>query len=82
MESKTRQGLKGRAQSLEPTLRVGKEGMKETLAEELKRQLKEKKLVKVRVLKGVVEDIANKLADATGATVVEVRGKTIVFWKK
>ncbi|MFH0815527.1 MAG: YhbY family RNA-binding protein [Methanobacteriota archaeon] len=82
MDSKTRAMFKGKAQSLKVTLRAGKAGLTETLAKELDYQLKENKLVKARILKGDVEDIARKLAEAARAELVEVRGKTAVFWRK
>jgi RNA-binding protein len=82
MDSKTRAGLKGKAQAIEVTLRVGKAGLTETLVEELKLQLKDRKLVKVRILKGEAAEIAGKLAADAGAQLVEVRGKTAVFWRK
>ena len=74
--------MKGRAQAIEATLRVGKGGITESLVEELKLQLKDRKLVKVRILKGDVDEIAGKLADEAGIDLVEVRGKTAVFWRK
>ncbi len=82
MESKMRAGLKGRAQAIEVTLRVGKAGLTETLVEELKLQLKDRKLVKVRILKGDVAEIAGKLAEDAGVQLVEVRGKTAVYWRR
>jgi RNA-binding protein len=82
LDSKTRAGLKGRAQAIEVTLRVGKAGITETLVEELKLQLKERKLVKVRILKGDACEIAGNLATDAGVQLVEVRGKTAVFWRK
>jgi len=82
MDSKTRMMYKGKAQSIKVTLRAGKAGMTETLAKELEYQLKEKKLVKLRILKGDVEEIAKKLAVAARAELIEVRGKTAVFYRK
>jgi RNA-binding protein len=82
MDSKKKAEFRGRAQGLEVTLRVGKAGVTETLVAELDSQIKERRLVKARIIKGDVEEIAGRLACATGAELVEVRGKTAVFWRK
>ena len=55
--------------------------------EELSAQLKKRKLVKVRLLKtategGAQDDAqAQQLAEATHATLIEVRGHTAVFFR-
>lgn len=79
---------KNRAEAtfLDATLHVGKSGM-EPVVEELKNQLKNKKMVKVKFLKtSFIEtgkkELAEKLADLTGSELVEVRGNTAVFRRK
>jgi RNA-binding protein len=74
--------LRGKAQSLDATVHVGKEGITETVAGELKKQLEKNKLVKVRLLQSFeepMEEAGKRLADASGSTLVEVRGRTVVL---
>ncbi len=81
------QGLRGKAQALDVTLHVGKNGITPATIEELSGQLKKKKLVKVRLLKAATEGgaqddaQAKALAEATGSRLLEVRGHTAVYWR-
>lgn len=72
--------------ALEPTLHVGKAGI-EGVVEELKIQLKGRKLVKVRFLRtafieGNKKELMQKLADLSGSELVETRGNTAVYSRK
>jgi RNA-binding protein len=76
--------LKGRAQALDSTVYVGKDGISGSIREEVAAQLKNKKLIKVRLLpsyEGDRREGAQELARACDATLVEVRGRTIVLAK-
>jgi RNA-binding protein len=76
--------LRGKAQSLPCTVHIGKDGVTDTVLEELSRQLKKNKLVKVKVLPAVEDDrkaLGRELADATSSTMIEVRGRTVVLAK-
>lgn len=71
---------------LQPTLHVGKSGI-EPAVEELKTQLKNKKMVKVKFLRTAFiekgkRELAEKLADLTHSELIEVRGNTAVFRRK
>lgn len=77
--------LKSRAQSIDASLQVGKAGVTDAFAEELKAALKRDQLVKVRFLKSAREatdreEMAVDLASRLGATLVEVRGNTAVYY--
>ena len=81
-----RQESRADATLIEPSLHVGKSGI-ESMAEELKKQLKLKKLIKVKFLKSAIaegnkQDMAVKLADLTNSDLIEVRGNTAVFRRK
>lgn len=81
-----RQIYKAQATGLEPTLIVGKSGI-EMVVEELIKQLKIKKMVKVKLLKTALlemkkQELAVKLADLTGSELIEIRGNTAVFRRK
>ncbi len=78
-----RQELRKRAHDLDVTVWVGKGGV-DAVVEELRGQLDERDLVKVKFLSarraGVSTDAqAEALADRVDATLVETRGHTAVF---
>ena len=82
MEKKTIIELRGRAQQLRPSVQVGKDGITAAIIDELSRQLKKNKLVKVRLLSSFEADrheSAEKLARVSSSILVEVRGKTVVL---
>jgi RNA-binding protein len=72
-----------RIHDLDATLRVGKGGV-EAVVEELRRQLDDADLVKVKFLRSArggatTEDLAATLADRADADLVETRGNTAVY---
>jgi RNA-binding protein len=82
MDKKRIAQLRGAAQAIEPTVHVGKDGVTEEVVAEVSRQLKKKRLVKVRLLSSMGEDrhdAAEKLAADASAVLVEVRGRTAVL---
>ncbi|MBU4075355.1 MAG: YhbY family RNA-binding protein [Euryarchaeota archaeon] len=81
-----RQEHRKSATALEPALQIGKSGI-EAVVEELRKQLKSKKLIKVKFLKTAIHEgdkheMAEKLAEMTGSDLIEVRGNTAVFRRK
>ncbi|AKB53202.1 YhbY family RNA-binding protein [Methanosarcina barkeri] len=86
MEKEKLYRLKAEANQLSPILNVGKNGVTDTLIEELNKQIKANRLVKVKVLKSAEEGkdlkvIAEEIAAATRSTVIEVRGRTVVLYR-
>lgn len=82
MDKKRKAALKGAAQQLDATVHVGKDGVTEKVVEEVVKQLKRKRLVKVRLLPSMEEDrheAAERLAAAASAVLIEVRGRTAVL---
>ncbi len=76
----------GTDSALEPTLHIGKAGI-EGVVEELKIQLKSRKLVKVRFLRtafieGDKKELMQKLADLSGSELIQTRGNTAVYSRK
>ena len=68
-------------QDLKPTVWIGKQGCTETMIDEIVEQLKKRNLIKVKWLQNTEvdpEDVALK----AGATLVEVRGRTMVLQEK
>ncbi len=78
------QKLRAQATETEITLWVGKNGITDSIIEELKDQLRSKRLVKVKILKNALERvprnrIARDLEEKSGATLVETRGGVAVY---
>jgi RNA-binding protein len=68
-------------QDLKPTVWIGKQGCTETMIDEIVEQLKKRSMIKVKWLTNTEvdpEDVALK----AGATLVEVRGRTMVLKEK
>lgn len=86
MEKEKLYKLRAEANQLSPILNIGKNGITDTLVEELNKQIKANRLVKVRVLKSAEEGkdlkaIADEIAAATRSTLIEVRGRTVVLYR-
>ena len=84
-EREAKKELMRRALEIEPTGHVGKGGLKDSLYEEIKMQIKKNRLIKVKVLANAeseTKDIADDLAEATGAIVVDVRGSVVILTDK
>ncbi|NLY54089.1 MAG: ribosome assembly RNA-binding protein YhbY [Firmicutes bacterium] len=85
ISSKQRSYLRGLANPLEPIFQVGKSGVSENVAEAINDALQARELIKVRVLKNVAQDpreVAEELAQATGASVIQVIGQNIVLYRR
>jgi len=70
-----------------PTVWVGKEGSTEQIVSEISRQLEQREVVKAKILQSALKNeeaknIATKIANQSGATLVEVRGHTFMLYRK
>jgi len=65
-------------QDLRPTVWIGKQGCTDHLVEEIVQQLTKRKVVKVKWLQNTEVD-PRDIALRAGATLVEVRGRTMVL---
>lgn len=87
MDKKRILELRGQAAQMDSTTHIGKNGVTPTLIEEISRQLKENKLVKIKLLKSAVEsmpreEIAKAIAEQTRSELIEVKGNTVVLFKR
>ncbi len=88
LSSKQRAFLKKRAHDLDPIVRVGKDGLTETLAENLLNALNAKELVKVKILQNLdtdkdeVREIGEELAKKTDSELVAIIGRVMIFFKE
>ena len=85
MTSKQRSYLMKLASSIDPIFQIGKSSVTPELAAAVEEALQARELIKLHVLKNCFEDgraLANQLAEATYAEVVQVIGKKIVLYRE
>jgi RNA-binding protein len=83
--SRTKKDVMRDASELRPTVHVGKDGITDELVEEVKLQLKTRKVIKMRLLDSSGEDpkaTAEMIAERSNATLVDVRGSVAVLCEK
>lgn len=79
--------LKQQAAALPPLLRIGKQGLTPGVIREVARQLEERGLIKIKLLKAAsvnqaTHASADQLAMETSSTVVHVVGSIVILAKK
>ena len=79
--------LKSKGIVLEPIIIVGKGGLTDSVVKEIKNQLKKRKLIKIKFLKGIVKEkgkkeLAAELIAKTNAKLVQHVGFVVVLYKK
>ena len=77
--------LRDRARNLEPVLRIGKNGLTQGTIDEIVKQLKDKRLIKIKMLRAFFEGkdrrlLAKEMAEKTGAVLVQQVGFVAVLW--
>lgn len=82
--SKQRSKLKGIAMTTEPIFQVGRSGLSDEFYAAVAEALEKRELIKIHALKNNDDDrmeLANAIAENTGAIVVQVIGNMIVLFK-
>ena len=79
--------IKRRLSFEKPTIWIGKNGVSQQMLTEIDRQLEKTEMVKVRILKTALinnnaKTVASKIAQSTKSTLIEVRGHTIILYRK
>ncbi|PLW79539.1 RNA-binding protein [Candidatus Woesearchaeota archaeon] len=79
--------LKTQAKALKPIVQVGKNGLSENVINEIKKVLKTKKLVKVKLTRGVLEendkkDLSKMIADLTESEIISLVGFNLTIYPK
>ena len=85
LTSKQRAQLRALANPIETILQVGKAGVGEQLIKQVDDALTARELIKLRVLEtapGSVREIAEELAQATNADVVQTIGTRFVLYRR
>src|SRR3972149_9732846 len=86
LSNKIKRSIKQNLSLEKPTVLVGKEGSTEQIVNEINRRLELRGVVKAKILQTALQNeearnIAAKIANQTGATLIEVRGHTFVLYK-
>ena len=85
MTSSERSKLRSLAMTIPPTLSIGKNGITDTLLNEIRDQLFNREIIKISVLKNAdfgAKDIINDLAEQVEAEPVQAIGNKITLYKK
>lgn len=88
MTSKQRAFLKKEAHDLEPIVRIGKDGLSDNIVQSLLDAINSRELIKVKVLQNLEADkdetreLAEELSKKSGAELVGVIGKILIFYKE
>ena len=69
----------------QPSVRIGKTGVTDNILDEIRGQLKKRKLVKIKINKGIYDrdsraQVWNYLAQETSSVIVLARGNVGVLW--
>ena len=82
LTGKQRRHLRSRGHSLHPVVLVGQRGISENLIENFEAQILAHELIKVKVHDaGALEEVAEKLHEATGAQLAQKIGNMLLFYK-
>ena len=82
MPKRTMKEIKRIGAELTPTIHVGKDGITDSLIEEVKLQVKTRKVVKIRLLPASGEEtdvIAKDISERSGAVLVDARGSVVLL---
>ena len=85
LTSKQRAYLRGLANTMEPIVHAGKGGVSEAIIKQADDALTARELIKGRVLEtapGSARDVAEEIAAAVNAEVVQVIGRTFVLYRR
>ena len=69
------------------TIRIGRSGLSDAMYEELDAQLSSRKVVKVKMNKGLIEERASRrtvfeeIAERGNAILVDARGNVAIYWR-
>jgi RNA-binding protein len=81
------QKLKDKARSIEPIIRIGKNGLSEGQINEIKKLIKKRKLIKVKMLDSFMEgkdraEVAQEMAQKSETTLIQLIGNIVVLYQE
>ena len=77
--------VKQKSQAIAPTVRIGKAGLTDSVIDEINKQLKKRRLVKIKFLKAASKQkkqLAEKILAKTGAEKISQVGFTLCLYKR
>lgn len=83
----TMDDLKKRGKLLQPILQIGKNGLSEGTLALIDRELEQKELIKIKILKSSTEEtnkkeIAKEISQKTQSQIIEQIGNVVVIYRK
>jgi RNA-binding protein len=86
LSSKAKNRMKRDLSVQKPTIWVGKDGASLHMMNEISKQLKTRRIVKIKILNSALKnenakDVAIKIAQQTESTLIDVRGHTFILHK-
>lgn len=85
LTGKQKRYLRSMAHHLDPVTQVGKGGVSENMLDQVSLTLETRELIKVSILNNCEQDkndVAEQLAEGTGAELVQLIGKTVVLYRE
>ncbi len=84
LTGKQRRALRAKGHHLEPVVIVGQSGVTEGILSALSQALQDHELIKVKVNEGpeTRHEAAQRMAEGTGAELVQLLGRTVLLFKK
>jgi len=85
LTSKQRAYLRGLANTIEPSLIIGKGGLNDNMIADINAALESKELIKIKILNNSMaepRETSNEIAERTGADVVQVIGGKFVLYRE
>lgn len=85
LTTKQRAHLRSLAQTLTPIFQIGKNGVTDTLIEDLKNALEARELIKINLLNTLPnnkESIAQEIEERTDSQIVQIVGNKLTLYKR
>lgn len=87
MDNTEIKALRIKAKSLDAIVRIGKNGLTPGIKHEVDKNIKKYKLIKVKLLKALVDSVdrkefAKELAENTGTFLIQITGSVVVLYRK
>lgn len=85
LNGKQKRYLRSLAHHLDPIMQVGKGGVTDNMLDQISLALEARELIKVSILNNCEEnkdEVAEQLAEGTGAELVQLIGKTVVLYRE
>ncbi|MDQ0158693.1 ribosome assembly RNA-binding protein YhbY [Alkalibacillus salilacus] len=85
LTGKQKRFLRKHAHHLTPVFQIGKNGLNDNMIEQIDETLEKRELIKVSVLQNNFEskeDLAEQIANGTGAYIVQIIGNVIILYRE